>query len=153
MAANRWLPTFSTVLSPYRYSLYRYPLALVAMSLLLCQMLCQTVRSLLEDTRNLQSEIAESSQAASSQVVQLQSQFQQIVAGLSESDFNPTVERRLRPLQTEGHRQLKLAGIAAMRLKTAKQPQTVAAMQSQVIEHLSQLQNFLESMASELCNL
>ena len=121
----------------------------IAMSL----SLCEAVRSLLNDVCNLQAEIAENAQAAPSRVVRLQTQFQAIVARLSESDFAPAVERQLRPLQTEGHRQLKLAGIAAMRLKAAKQPTTVTATQSQVIEHLSQLQNFLEAMANELCNL
>lgn len=114
--------------------------------------LCKAVRSLLNDLHSLQAEIAKDSQAASSQVVRLQPQFQWIVTNLSESDFTPVVERRLRPLQTEGHRQLKLAGIAAMRLKAARQPSTVTSTQSQVIEHLSQLEKFLESMASELCD-
>lgn len=124
--------------------------------------LCAAVRSLLDEVCLLQTALQPTShqpekeqhtQTLSSQVIQLQPQFQRIVTRLSESNLTPAIEQKLRPLQTEGHRQLKLAGISAMRLKTAKQAQTTLAMRSQVNQHLSQLQVFLESMAQELCNL
>ena len=117
--------------------------------------LCETVQSLLEDIRTVLADIESDSKVLSERVIserviQLQPVFQEIVARLAEAGFTPSVEQRLRPLQTEGHRRLKLAGIAAMRLQTAKRVETVLAVRAQINEHLLQLQKFLVAIADEL---
>lgn len=115
--------------------------------------LCEAVRSLLEDVCSILADVESDGQVLSGRIIQLQPAFQEIVASLAGSAFDPAVEQRLRPLQTEGHRRLKLAGIAAMRLKAAKQAKTLAEARSQVSEHLLQLQKFLEAMAEMLGDL
>ena len=119
--------------------------------------LCEEVRSLLNDVQTIQSDlesdrIKEDAKTLSNKIIQLQQKFQEIVASLSQTNLPPAVERQLRPCQTEGHRRLKLAGIAAMRLKTAKQDKTILNMRSQITEHLAQLQLFVEAMVKALCD-
>ena len=91
--------------------------------------------------------------AIEQQSTQLQGQFQQILANLNSCDLPPTVEMRLRPLQTESHRRLRLLGIEAIRLRTAKQATTLAKVQSQLSGHLAQLIQFADAMAKEVCSL
>ena len=96
--------------------------------------LCEEVRSLLNDVKNIQSDldlsqktsqVADGDKTLSNKIVQLQLKFQKVLVSLSEANLSPEVERQIRPCQTEGHRRLKLAGIAAMRLKTARQAETI----------------------------
>ena len=123
--------------------------------------LCEEVRSLLNDVKNIQSDldlsqktsqVADGDKTLSNKIVQLQLKFQKVLVSLSEANLSPEVERQIRPCQTEGHRRLKLAGIAAMRLKTARQAETILEVRSQITEHLAQLQPFVESMAQTLCD-
>lgn len=118
----------------------------------------EEVRSLLNDIQSALSALEDEARknedrTVPARIVQLQSSFQKIVVSVAEFGLTPTVEQRLRPLQTEGHRRLKLAGIAGMRLKAAKQAETIATVEAQISEHLLQLQKFVEAMADELCDL
>ena len=84
-------------------------------------------------------------------ITQLQLEFQTIIASLNQISLNPEVEQRLRPCQTEGHRRLQLLGVGAMRLRTAKKPETIVSVRSQIEDHLTQLQKFVDAMAADLC--
>lgn len=86
------------------------------------------------------------------QSTQLQQQFQEILATIDNNDLEPAVEMQLRPLQTESHRRLRLLSIEAMRLRTAKQPATVEKTRSQLSAHVSQLLQFAQAMATEVCS-
>lgn len=90
--------------------------------------------------------------ALRSQLAQLQSRFQSIVTAIAEADIELAVEQRLRPFQTEAHRRLRLLSLELMKLPMAKQPETLARSQSNIQDHLTQLQRFLQAMADELCN-
>ncbi len=87
-----------------------------------------------------------------SQLDQLQSRFQSIVTEIAEADIELAVEQRLRPLQTESHRRLRLLSLELAKLPMAKQPETLARSQSNIQDHLTQLQRFLQAMADDLCN-
>jgi len=132
------------------------------------QQLCLTVqafgRSLTTLLSALQSTPLQSATAPSSdeelalpdsvwrQSNQLQQQFQEILATIDNNDLEPAVEMQLRPLQTESHRRLRLLIIEAMRLRTAKQPATVEKTRSQLSAHVSQLLQFAQAMATEVCS-
>lgn len=85
------------------------------------------------------------------QQAQLQGQFQSMLATAANADIAPTIEQQLRPHQTEAHRRLRLLGIEAMRLRTAKQPATLERQRSQLQIHLSELQKFVQAMADQVC--
>ena len=116
--------------------------------------LSKAVRSLLKDIQQLQTDIRGDSPKVPhkmpQRVTKLQVEFQQIVASLAQANLTPEVEQRLRPCQTEGHRRLRLLGIEAMRLRTAKQAETVERVRSQIEDHLAQLEKFVEAMANEM---
>jgi len=76
----------------------------------------------------------------------LPTQFQEIIAGLSDGQLNPTVEQQISTYQTEAHRRLRLIGIEAMRLRTARQPANISRVCAQLSEHLTQLQQFVQAM-------
>jgi len=84
-------------------------------------------------------------------ISQLQHQFQAIIAAAEAACLDPQIEQRIRPSLTEGHRRLRLAGIAAMQLRTAKQPASVEKQRSLIQAHLSQLQQFARAIADEVC--
>lgn len=123
------------------------------MSLSSPEALAEAVRSLLKDIQQLQTDIQNDSATVPPRVMKLQAEFQQIVASLSQANLTPEVEQRLRPCQTEGHRRLRLLGIAAMRLRTAKQVKTIEQVRSQIEDHLIQLEKFVRAMAAEMDNL
>lgn len=83
------------------------------------------------------------------QISQLQNQFQSILTATA-ADAAPSV-KRLRPYQTEAHRRLRLLGIEAMRLRTARQPATLERQRSQLQTHLTELQKFAQAMADQVC--
>ena len=89
--------------------------------------------------------------AIQQQQLQLQGQFQKMLATVAIADIDPAVEQQLRPHQTEAHRRLRLLGIEAMRLRTAKQPATLERQRSQLQTHLSELQKFVLAMADQVC--
>ncbi|MGC1307797.1 MAG: hypothetical protein WA885_11245 [Phormidesmis sp.] len=89
--------------------------------------------------------------ALQQQVARFQSQFQKTLAAIAETDFPPTVEQRLRPLQTEAHRRSRLLGIEAMKLKTARSPETLTTVRSQIKAHLQPLRQFVQAIADEVC--
>lgn len=89
--------------------------------------------------------------AIQQQVVQLQQHFQQIVAMLTEADFNGDQEQRLRPYQTEAHRLLRLMGVTALKLRAAKQIETWDQQRSHLAVQLNQLQPFAQAIADEIC--
>lgn len=126
--------------------------------------LCDQVRSLSTQLEQLQSLLpvlpdqvdASTSEAANpsdiqQRIIRVQAQLQKIVATLAAVDIPPAVEQRLRSYQTEAHRRSRLLGIEAMRLKTAKQPNTIERVRSQIKAHLSQLQQFVQAIAGEVC--
>ena len=90
-------------------------------------------------------------QSIDQSINQLQRQFQEIIAAAEAACIDPQIEQRVRPFLTEGHRRLRLAGIAAMQLRTAKQPVTVKKQRSLIQAHLSQLQQFAQAIADEVC--
>lgn len=121
--------------------------------------LCHLAQVFLELLSGLQKEVVSSSEAGSSfnasavlaQTTQLQQHFQKIVAAIAITPIDPKREQRLRPYQTEAHRLLRLMGIEAMKLKTAKQPETIAKGRSQLTMQLHQLQPFAQAIADEVC--
>lgn len=121
--------------------------------------LCHLAQVFLEGLSELQKEMvslaeAESSSNASAvqtQMIQLQQHFQEIIAAIAITPIDPEREQRLRPCQTEAHRLLRLMGIEAMKLKTAKQPETIAKGRSHITTQLNQLQPFAQTIADEVC--
>ena len=125
--------------------------------------LCHLARVFLEELSELQKEVISSAEAESSfnasaaqtQMIQLQQHFQKIIAAIAITSTyprsDPEREQRLRPYQTEAHRLLRLMGIEAMKLKTAKQPKTIAKGRSQLTAQLNQLQPFAQAIADEVC--
>lgn len=83
------------------------------------------------------------------QIAQLQNQFQSILTATA-ADAGPSA-KHLRPYQTEAHRRLRLLGIEAMRLRTARQPATLERQRSQLQTHLTELQKFAQAMADQVC--
>ncbi|MEL6259588.1 MAG: heterocyst frequency control protein PatD [Cyanobacteria bacterium J06626_6] len=86
-----------------------------------------------------------------SHLSQLRAQFQQIIADLADTDIELGIEQRTRSYQTEAHRRLRLLGVEAMRLRTAKDPVRSAAVRSQLQDHLDQLRQFTAAIAAEVC--
>lgn len=121
--------------------------------------LCQLAQAFLEDLSGLQKEVVLSAKqghikdasAVQKQAIQLQQHFQTIVAAIAITPLDLHKEQRLRPYQTEAHRLLRLMGVEAMRLKTAKQPETLAKGRSQLTTQLTQLQSFAQAIADEVC--
>lgn len=91
-------------------------------------------------------------QSVSQSVAHLHQQFQAIIAAFEAAHINPQTEQQIRPFLTESHRQLRLAGIEAMRLQTAKQAATVEKQRSLIQSHLAQLQKFASAIANEVCS-
>ena len=117
--------------------------------------LCNQIQSLQQNLSELHALLSKNTDpdaaAVQRQAVQLQQQFQQILAAIAETDLTPAVEQRLRPHQTEAHRRLRLLGIEAMRLQAAKQAATVERQRSQIQAHTQALQQFIQAMADEIC--
>ncbi len=93
--------------------------------------------------------------AVQKQVLQLQQHFQQIIKLLTEAvleeDIQGDQEQRLRPYQTEAHRLLRLMAVAALKLRTAKQPETFEQQRSLIETQLDQLRPFAQAIADEVC--
>jgi len=85
-------------------------------------------------------------------VLQLQTQFQKLLAITTADDMNPEIEARVRPLQTEAYRRLRLLTMEVTRLQTAKQPATVEKSRSQINDHLNALLQFAQGIADEVCD-
>lgn len=81
-----------------------------------------------------------------------QSQFQDIIRAVGAAGLSPATEQKLQSYQTEAHRRLRLLSVASMKLKTARSPETVAQVRSQLTEHIDQLRQFAIAMASEVTN-
>ena len=121
--------------------------------------LCYLAQVFLEDLTGLQKAVVSSAEAGSSfnasavqtQTIHLQQHFQKIIAAIAITPIDPETEQRLRPYQTEAHRLLRLMGIEAMKLKTAKQPETIAKGRSQLTTQLNQLQPFAQAITNEVC--
>ncbi|MEL6604500.1 MAG: heterocyst frequency control protein PatD [Cyanobacteria bacterium J06614_10] len=95
--------------------------------------------------------IASEKLSLAQQAGQLRAQFQQIITDLAEADISREIEQRIQPYQTEAHRRLRLLGVEAMRLRTARDPARLAAVRSQLQDHLKQLQQFTSAIATEVC--
>lgn len=125
--------------------------------------LCHLAQVFLEGLSGLQKEVVSSAEAGSSfnagfnagavqtQMIQLQQHFQKIIAAIAITPIDSEREQRLRPYQTEAHRLLRLVSLEAMKLKTAKRPETIAKGRSQLITQLNQLQPFAQAIAEEVC--
>ena len=121
--------------------------------------LCPLAQEFLENLSRLQKEVAASAEAGSfgdanavkTQTIQLQQHFQKIIAAIAITPTDSAKEQRLRPYQTEAHRLLRLIGLEAMKLKTAKQAATIAKGRSQLTTQLNQLQPFAQAIANEVC--
>ncbi|MGI8936553.1 MAG: heterocyst frequency control protein PatD [Phormidesmis sp.] len=116
--------------------------------------LCDQVKALVRLLSGLSVSLAADpldANAIQQQQFQLQRQFQDILATVASADIDPAVEQQLRPHQTEAHRRLRLLGIEAMRLRTAKQPATLERQRSQLQTHLSELQKFVQAIADQVC--
>lgn len=116
----------------------------------LCVQVKALVRLLSELSASLAADLLDTN-AIQQQQLQLQGQFQTMLATVASADIDPAVERQLQPHQTEAHRRLRLLGIEAMRLRTAKQPATLERQRSQLQTHLSELQKFVQAMADQVC--
>lgn len=82
---------------------------------------------------------------------QLQQSFPKLLQQLTETTtLEPAAHQRLRPYQTEAHRRLRLLSVEAMKLRTAKQPETLEKVRSQLQEHLTQLTKFIQAIADEI---
>jgi hypothetical protein len=114
----------------------------------------------LEDSRTAQ---AIDPKAIHQQIIQLQQQFQAILAAISaveecnpsialsaDPDIHPATVQRLQPFQVEAHRRLRLLAVEAVRLKAAQQTATLQRSLQQVQTHLSALQIFAQAMVDEL---
>lgn len=86
----------------------------------------------------------------SQQSTSLPTQFQKIIVALSETQLAPTVGQQMSTYQTEAHRRIRLIGIEAMRLRTAKQPASISRSQQQLNTHVTQLQQFVQAMQAAL---
>lgn len=127
----------------------------------LCQLAQEFVRSLEQlqqitdapATTSTKKETVEQSQSTDilQRSLQLQTQFQEILAIVATDGINPQTEARLRPLQTEAHRRLRLLSMEATKLKTAKQPATIEKTRSQLTQHLTSLMQFAQAIQSEAC--
>ena len=89
--------------------------------------------------------------AVSQSLRQLQNQFQAIISAVNSGDIESKAEQSLMSYQTEAHRRLRLMSVAAMRLQTARQPQTVERVRSQLKEHLKQLREGLDVQCCPSC--
>lgn len=78
----------------------------------------------------------------------MQPQFQAIIEAIEAADLSSAVEQTLRPYQTEAHRRLRLIKVEGMRLRTARAPETIAQVRSQLRAHIEQLQQFAITMAN-----
>ena len=115
--------------------------------------LCDRARSFLKATQSILADIDEADAAVTARLAQLQSEFQGILASISAADLRPETESQIRPCLTEGHRRLRLLSVAAMQMRTAKQPETLERVRSQIGDHLTQLQKFVAVMVDALCKL
>lgn len=86
------------------------------------------------------------------QATQLSAQFQKIMTALSDTQLNAKAEQQIGTYQTEAHRRLRLIGIEAMRLKTARQPTSISRGRSQLHTHLNQLQQFVQAMRATIAD-
>ncbi|MBE9061675.1 heterocyst frequency control protein PatD [cf. Phormidesmis sp. LEGE 11477] len=84
------------------------------------------------------------------QTAVMQPQFRAIIAAIEAAALSPAVEQSLRPYQTEAHRRLRLMSVEGMKLRTARSPETLAQVRSQLKAHLDQLQQFAIAMTNEL---
>ena len=80
----------------------------------------------------------------------MQPQFQRIIAAIEAADLSGAAEQKIGSYQTEAHRRLRLLSVEGMKLKTARQPKTVAQVRSRLKDHLDQLQQFMTAIANEL---
>ena len=71
---------------------------------------------------------------------------------LETTNLEPIAHQRLRTYQTEAHRRVRLLSIEAMKLRTAKQPETLEKVRSQLQEHLDQLTKFIQAIADEIAS-
>lgn len=94
-------------------------------------------------TRLGEDEIASGLQAQSRS---LQQQFREILSLAAETAFSPGIEPQIRPCLTEINRLVRLIGLDAAFLKTARQTQTVQARQAQLRERVTQLQALCQAL-------
>lgn len=110
----------------------------------------ESVRSLIRKIQSIQLGLDSGDEKLPAQIAQLQPEFQKIMAMVSAADLTFEAEQRLQPYQTEAHRRLRLLSVSAMKLRTAKQVETLQGVRSQIKDHLIQLQKFAEAMVTEL---
>ncbi|MEO1791811.1 MAG: hypothetical protein AAFR25_06270 [Cyanobacteria bacterium J06629_19] len=109
-----------------------------------------------QSVRALQASVRQASTAQIlEQSTQLSADFQQIIETTNEEHLNPVAEnstaaQQIKTYQTEAHRRLRIIGIEAMKLKTARQPTTVERGRSQLASHLEQLGQFAQAMREAL---
>lgn len=84
------------------------------------------------------------------EIAQLQPLFQALLQAIEQAELASADRQRIRPFQTEGHRRLRLLGVAAMQLRSAKRPETLVRVRSQLQAHLTQLHSFIQGIADVL---
>lgn len=87
-------------------------------------------------------------QSIQSEASQLQPLFQSLLQALDHAELAD--RQRIGPFQTEAHRRLRLLGVAVMQLRSAKRPETLVRVRSQLQDHLTQLQSFVQGIADVL---
>jgi len=79
-------------------------------------------------------------------VLVAQQYFQQQIASLARQEIHPTVESRVRSLQTEISKQLNLLNMDVTFLQAARQPQTLQTRQQQITQRLQTLLSYCEAI-------
>ena len=79
-------------------------------------------------------------------VLAAQQYFQQQIASLDSQDIDPTVESRMRSLQTEISKQFNLLSVDVTFLQAAKQPQTLQTRKQQITQRLQTLLSYCEAI-------
>ncbi|MEL6814510.1 MAG: hypothetical protein AAFP03_06825 [Cyanobacteria bacterium J06598_3] len=89
-------------------------------------------------------------QCIQAEIARLQPSFQSLLQAVEQAELADADRQQIRPLQTEAHRRLRLLGVAAMQLRSAKRSERLAKVRSQLQDHLTQLQAFIQGIAAVL---
>jgi hypothetical protein len=82
-------------------------------------------------------------------VNELQQIFKGRILSLNLDELKPELEQRVRSLQVEINKQLRLLGMDMMFLQAARQPETLQQRQNQILERVRMMQRYCEMAMGE----
>jgi hypothetical protein len=82
-------------------------------------------------------------------VNELQQIFQGRILSLNLDELKPELEQRVRSIQVEINKQLRLLGMDMMFLQAARQPETLQQRQNQILERVYMLKRYCEMVIEE----